>query len=255
MEGHLRGEQGVGAGQDLGEGLGLDEAAVGHRVQVGEVDDRPHPGELLADGENVVGVAEFPYAPHHLEAEGDRAPLGGQALAQFAQLLDDVGQGPGALPPQQEAGVQHHRFGAGEPGEAGGVVEHADGPYVLRPAVEVAEEGGQGGVHRESDAGVGGQSAQSDGARLLQPEAALEVELEGRVPAGHEEADGLVGVVAGGPVRSDTGGAHAHMMLGGAGGETLGGGRVGGRLAGSPPTGTISSRCPLARTTPADRRW
>ena len=74
------------------EGLDLGEAAVGDRVQVGEVDHRPHPGELRGDREDVLGRAELADAAHHLDPERHAAALALEPLAQLGELLDDRGE-------------------------------------------------------------------------------------------------------------------------------------------------------------------
>ena len=96
----------------------LDEAAVGDRVQVGEVDHRPHPLELGGDREHVLGGAELADAAHHLDAERDAAALALEALAQLAELLDDRGERVLPLAAEQEARVDDDELGAAGDGDA-----------------------------------------------------------------------------------------------------------------------------------------
>jgi len=79
----------IGPVQDRGERGRLGEAAVGDRVQVGEVEDRPDPGAPRGDREHILGCAQLPDPAHDLDAERDRAVLLLQPLPKLAELLDD----------------------------------------------------------------------------------------------------------------------------------------------------------------------
>jgi hypothetical protein len=65
----------VGGGQRRRERLRVGEAAVRDRVEVGEVEDRPHPVEASGDREHVLERAELVHAAHDLHPERHRAPL------------------------------------------------------------------------------------------------------------------------------------------------------------------------------------
>ena len=81
-------EDRVGDAEHRGERLGVRECAVRDRMQVREVDHRPHPRQLRRDREHVLGGPELAHAAHHLDPERHRPALALEALAQLAQLLD-----------------------------------------------------------------------------------------------------------------------------------------------------------------------
>src|SRR5262249_48648779 len=98
--------------QYAGERVDAGEPAVRDGVQVGEVEHRPAPGELGSDTEDVRGRAEITYAAHHLDAEGDRPVLAGEALPQVAKLLDDRRRCLLVRTAEQEAGVEDDELGS-----------------------------------------------------------------------------------------------------------------------------------------------
>ncbi|HEX2110276.1 MAG TPA: hypothetical protein VHF67_01870, partial [Gaiellaceae bacterium] len=80
--------------------------------------------------------------------------------------------------------MDDHELRAARDGDAGRVVEHAEGPPAL-PLVagEVSGEGCDRRVHRERDPRAGGELPEPLGEAplVLHPEAALEVDLAGGV--------------------------------------------------------------------------
>ena len=120
-------------------------------MQVGEVDHRPHPGELRGDREDVLGGAELADAAHHLDAERHAAALALEPLAQLGELLDHGGERLLARAAEQEAGVEDDELRAGGDRDAGRVVEHPDRHAVLLVALDVAHEPRERRVHREDD--------------------------------------------------------------------------------------------------------
>jgi hypothetical protein len=93
-------------------------------VHVSEVEHRPDEVDLGCDRDHVVDRAEIADPSHDLHAERDQAVLGLEPLAQVAELVDDVGDGPIPVAPEQEARVEDDQPGAAGLGQAGGVVEH-----------------------------------------------------------------------------------------------------------------------------------
>ncbi len=77
------------------------------------------------------------------------------------------------------------------------VIEHADGHVELLPALGVAHEAGQRGMHRERDAVLAGQLAEPRGEVVVHPEPRLEVDLAGRVAALDEQLDRPLGAFLG----------------------------------------------------------
>jgi len=142
VERRIRRQHLVRAGEDRRERLRLGEAAVGDGVQVREVENGADPAGAGRDGEDVLGRAELPDAAHDLDAEGDRTVLLLQPRAQLPELLDDRVDCRVALAAEQEAGVEDDELGAGCLGDAGGVVEHADGHVQLLAPFRVAHEAG-----------------------------------------------------------------------------------------------------------------
>ncbi len=173
--------------------LGCDDAAVGHRMEVGEVDHRPHPAESGGDFENVLEASQLAHSPHHLDPERDRSVLGEKPVAQLAELLADVVECRLPCAAEEVAGMEHNELGPGCLGDAGGVVEHTHRALVLRPSIDVAEERCKRRMDRENDPALRGELAQPHGELLLHPEATLEVELAGRVRALDEELDRRLG--------------------------------------------------------------
>ena len=157
MERRVRGHDLVRLREHAGEGLGVGEAAVRDRVQVGEVEHRSHPVELGGDREHVVGRAEVAHTAHHLDPERHVPALPLQPFAQLTELLDHRRDRLLVRPSEQEPGVEDDDLHTGGLGDPGRVVEHADRHPVLLAAVEVAEERRQRGVHRQDEVAVAGQ--------------------------------------------------------------------------------------------------
>ena len=63
------------------------EPSVRDRVQVGEVEDGPHPVEAGGEPEHVLGSPELADAAHDLDAEGDGAAFRLQALPEGGEVL------------------------------------------------------------------------------------------------------------------------------------------------------------------------
>ena len=178
-------------------------------MQVGEVDDGLHPVEPLRDRKDVLGAAEVPHAPHHLDPEDDPATLGAEPLTELAKLLDDRPEGLAALALEEEARMDDHGGGSRELGEPGRVVEHAHRAPVLGPAVKVAEEGGNRSVDGEGDAALARTLPERRGEVLVHPEPAREVELAGAEAGRGELRDRILGRVAARQARqTDPNGLH-----------------------------------------------
>jgi hypothetical protein len=181
VERHAWREHAVGRGQRGGKRLRRGEAAVASRVQMREVEHRSRPLESAADLDHIVERAELPYPSHHLDTERDGATLGCQTLSEFPELDDHGVNRLGVFAAEQEAGMDHDRRCAACHGDPGGVVEHPDRHVVLAPAVlGVAQEGGQGSVDRERNAGAASELSQAMGVAPVHPETVAEIDL-GRV--------------------------------------------------------------------------
>ena len=187
-------QQRVGDLEHAVEGVHVGEGAVRDRVQVGEVDHRPHPGELRGDREDVLGRAELADAAHHLDPERHRAFLPLEPLAQLGELLDDVGQR--LLARRARAGSRGggRRAPRRRDRDAGRVVEHPDRHPVLLVALDVAHEAGERRVHGEDDLAVAGELAEALRPRVVHPEPALEVDLAGGVAALQERSTASSGL-------------------------------------------------------------
>ncbi len=119
VEGGAGLEHRVGSCQRLGEELDLRVRAVRGRVQVGEVEHRAHPVDVLGEPDDVVERPEVADAAHHLDAEGHRAALALQPLAQRAELVGDRLERRLAFTAEQEAGVEDDELGAAGDRDAG----------------------------------------------------------------------------------------------------------------------------------------
>ena len=149
------------------------------------------------DLDDVVERAEVAHAAHHLDAERHGAVLRLEALAQRPELLDDRVDRVLAAPLEQEARVEDDELGAARGRDARASVERADRRRELPPArLEVAHEAEERRVHRERDVVLARELAEPLRERVVHPEAALEVDLAGRVPALEEELDRLLGRLA-----------------------------------------------------------
>ena len=84
---------------------------------------------------------------------------------------------------------------AGGPGDAGRVVEHADGHVELLAALGMTHEAGDRRVDGKDDAGVARQLAEALRPGIVHPELALEVDLAGCEAAFLEELDRGVGAL------------------------------------------------------------
>jgi hypothetical protein len=182
-------EHAVGRLEDLDESLGLGEAAVCDRVQVGEVDDRADPAGAGSDREHVLGRPELADAAHDLDPERDRTVLALEPLAQLAELLDDRVDRVRPLAAEQEARVKDDELGAGSLGDSGRVVEHPDGHSLLLVALDMPHEPGDRRVDGEHDPGLASELAEALRPGVIHPELTLEVDLAGRVPALLKEHD------------------------------------------------------------------
>src|SRR2546426_2028899 len=106
VEGGVLVDYGIRRPQHCGEGVRGREAAVGHGVQVREVEHGTYPGQLRGDLEDVLEGPELAYPTHDLDTERDGSPLRLEALAQLYELLDDRGERVSALAPEQEARME-----------------------------------------------------------------------------------------------------------------------------------------------------
>jgi hypothetical protein len=184
-------------------------AAVGDRVEVGEVDHRPHPRDARRDRDHVLEAAQLAHTTHHLDAERDVAPLRREPLPQLAELVDDRGDRGIALPAEQEARMEDDRRGAARAREPGRVIEHPDGHPQLLAALGVADEGRDRRVDRERDIRLPPKRAKAAGVVPVHPEAAREVDLAGGVAVLHERLHGILGSLAGRDERrAEADGAH-----------------------------------------------
>jgi len=189
-------EHGVGAFEDLGERLGLGEAAVRDGVQVGEVDDRPNPTRTRGDRENILGRPELADTAHDLHSERHCPVFALEALAELAQLLDDRVDRIRALAAEQEARVEDDELGPCCLGDPGGVVEHPDGHSLLLVQFDMTHEARDRRVDREHDSGLACTLPEPLRPRVVHPELALEIDLAGRVPALLEQLDRLLRTLA-----------------------------------------------------------
>src|SRR5262249_21128654 len=120
-----------------------------------------------------------------------------QPLAQHRELLDDGVDRVLAAPSEEEAGVEHDELGAARGDDSGAAIERPYRRGELPPAgLEVAHEAEQRRVDGERDVVLACQLAEVLGERVVHPEAALEVDLAGRVSAFDEELDGFFGGLA-----------------------------------------------------------
>ena len=103
-------------------------------MHVREVERRADPARPARDLDHVVDRAEVADASHHLDAEGHRALLLLEALAERAELLDDRVDRVLPAPPEQEAGVEDDELGAARGDDPGAPVERADGGRELPSA-------------------------------------------------------------------------------------------------------------------------
>src|SRR3954465_12368413 len=107
---------------------------------------------------------------------GSSAPA---PAAQLPELLDGRVDRGGALTAEQEAGMEDDDLGSARLCDPGGVIEHPDRHVQLLPALRVAHEARDRGMHREDDVGFPRQLAKPLGPRVVHPELPLEVDLTG----------------------------------------------------------------------------
>src|SRR5205814_4735304 len=153
------------------------------------------PAAARRDREHVVCGAALAHAPHDLDAERNRPVLSLEPLAQLAQLLDDGVDRSVPLAPEQVTRMEDDGRRAGRPGDAGRVVEHADGHVELLAALGMTHEAGDRRVDGKDDAGVARQLAEALRPGIVHPELALEVDLAGGEAAFLEELDRGVGAL------------------------------------------------------------
>ena len=192
MERRAAGEDSVCRGEDLVKRLHRRERAVGGRVQVREVDHRPHPGEAGRDGDHVVEAAEVVDPAHDLDAERDASLLALEPLAQAGELRDHRRDRLLSRAAKEETRVEDDRLGAGHLRDSGRVVEHAGRHPVLAVALDVAHESSDRRVHRERDPVAARELPELLSPGVLHPEPGLEVDLACRVPALAEQLDRLL---------------------------------------------------------------
>ena len=161
-------------------------------MHVGEVEHRPHEVDRRRNREHVVERPEVAHAAHHLDAERDEAVLRLEPLAQVAELVDDVGDGPRPLASEQEPGMEDDELRTDGLGEARRVVEHPQRHLELLAAVGMAHEGSERGMHRERDVRADGSFPEQRGRLVVEPEAAHEPDLAGPVAVGHERRERLL---------------------------------------------------------------
>ena len=166
-------------------------------MHVGEVEHGADPAAAAGDRDDVVEAAEVVHAAHHLDAERHRPVFAFEALPQLAQLLADRLDRRSLRPAEEEAGVEHHDFGAGRLRDPRAMIEHPDRHALLLVALDVAHEAGDRRVHRERDLRLAGELPEPLGPRIAHPEAAFEVDLAGGEPALLQDPDGLAGAAPG----------------------------------------------------------
>ena len=147
--------------------------------------------------EDVVEAPDLADAAHDLDAERDSAALSLEPRPQVGELLDDLGERALARALEEEAGMEDDRLGTGCHCDSGRVVEHPDRHRVLPVALDVAHEAGDRRVHGERDPAPARELPELLGPRVVHPEAALEVDLTGRVAALAEELDRFLGALPG----------------------------------------------------------
>src|SRR3989442_1216813 len=138
-----------------------------------------------------------------------------------------------SLAAQRDAGVKDDDLGVAGGRDSGRVIEHADRHSLLLVSFEMAHEAGERSVDGEGDPGLSGELPELLRPRVVHPEAALEVDLAGRVAPVEEELDRLRRALArGNPGWSEPKKAHAAEPSGQRFAEsshlecqTLGGGR------------------------------
>ena len=153
----------VGRLERRGKGVDIGVRAVARRVHVREVEHRPDEVHLRGDREDVVQRSEVAHAPHHLDPERDEPVLRLEPRAQVAELVDDVGDRPLALPAEEEPGMEDDELRAGRLREPGGVIEHPERHLELLLPLDVAHERGERRVHGEQDV-LGGERCLQHGA-------------------------------------------------------------------------------------------
>jgi hypothetical protein len=183
----------VRGGEDLAECLRRGERAVGDGMEMREVDDRANPRQARRDEKNVVEAPDLADPAHDLDTERHGAILRLEPSPELGELLDDLGEGALAGPAEQEAGMEDDWLGARSLGDSRGVVEHPDRHPVLLVALDVSHEAGDGCVHRESDPPATRKRSEPLGPRVIHPEAALEIDLAGRVPSLDQQLDRFLG--------------------------------------------------------------
>src|SRR4051794_28301879 len=186
-------------------------------MHVGEVEHRSHPTRPLGDLDDVVDGAEVAYAAHHLDSERHSAVLALEPLAEGAELLHDGRDRVLVGPAEQKARVKYDHLGPARSCDPGAPVERSDrGGELPSLGLEVTHEPEQRRVHRQRHVGGAGDLAELLGPPVIHPEAALEVDLTGVVPALEQQLDGVLRVVAGGDAgKADTGASHTGKLSAG----------------------------------------
>ena len=169
------------------------ERAVARRVQVREVDHRPHPAEPGRDREDVVEAPEVVDPAHDLDAEGDASVLRLDALAEVRELGDDRADRLLPRPAEQETRVEDNRLGAGDLRDPRRVVEHPGRHPVLAVTLDVAHEAGDRRVDGERDPPLPRELPEFLRPWVVHPEPGLEVDLVRGVPALAQQLDRLFG--------------------------------------------------------------
>jgi hypothetical protein len=127
VERHARLEHVVGSLERSRERLRFDVCPVARRVEVREVEHRPHPAGAPRDLDDVVERAQVADSPHYLDAEGDGASLALESLAEAPELLDDSVQCSLARALEQESGMEDDRRRSTRSGDPRAAVERTHG--------------------------------------------------------------------------------------------------------------------------------
>src|ERR671922_646584 len=211
VEGRARRDGRVGACERRRKRLDVREAAVSHRVEVREVENRPDPVEPSRDGEHVLERAELVHPAHDLDPERHRAALALEALPHLGELLDHRVDGLLALAAEQVPGMDDDDLGAAGDRDARGVIEHPHRHAVLLVPFWPADDREERCVHGQDDALLAGELAEALGEVPVHPELAFEVDLAGAVAALEQQPDGRLRRLAGGQIRG-TEAQDAHVL-------------------------------------------
>ena len=133
---------------------------------------------------------------------GDASAFPDESLADERELLDDRVDGVLPAATEQEPGVEHDELRAAGRRDACAPVERTERRGPLPPArLEVPHPAEERRVHGKRDVVLACELAEPFRPRIIHPEARLEVDLAGVVPALEQELDRRLGALPVGDVR------------------------------------------------------